>query len=267
MAKNKETIRRASNKQVTTLRKLQQKKFRYQYHLFLVEGTRAVEQVLQNESIKTDALFFCQSSNEWKKKMWSSYSGRIPFFYLEDDDFGDITDSQNPQPVVAQCVMPDFSEVRVIAPLSGILIALDRIRDPGNIGTILRTAVWFGADALLVGSGSVDLFHPKVVRSTAGSIGSIAVAEGDLPYMLEELERNDWQVVLLEDRDEAMRLQDFSPGEKTILIIGNEADGIEKELHTGSRLSLRISGESGAESLNAAMAAGIALYEISKKNS
>lgn len=258
-------IRKASVGQLTTLRKLRLRKYRNQYQRFIVEGTRATIQVIGNDVIKTECLFFKSSSREWEKALWQPYYDKIPLFYLTDNDFDEITDALNPQPVLAICVMPQATGVETLLKKQGLIMALDRIQDPGNLGTILRTAVWFGVGGLLLGSGTVDLFNPKVIRSTAGSIGGIDYVEGNMGHMLDDCEKHDWRIVLLEDRKNAQSLSGYIPGSGTVLVVGNEGEGIERKLHQEGRISLKINGESSIESLNAAIAAGIAMYEISKK--
>lgn len=253
-----------SGKQLTTLRKLHQKKYRYKYQLFVVEGVRASLQALGNSAVRTTGLFFRASSAEWRKRIWTEHS-EIPFYSMEDRDFDEIVDAMHPQPVFALCEMPKTADIKSLLPAEGLLLALDRLQDPGNLGTIVRTAVWFGIQGLLLGSGTTDLFQPKVVRSSAGAIGSIPYMDVELTELLEELEDRGWHIVLLEDREGAVGLTQYETGSKTVLVVGNEGDGIADHLHKPGRTSLKISGASEVESLNVAVATGIALYEFSKK--
>jgi TrmH family RNA methyltransferase len=133
------------------------------------------------------------------------------------------------------------------------------------MGTILRTAAWFGAKALVAGKGSVDIYNPKVVRSTAGATGSIPVLTGDLEEIFNELESSGWQVMLLDGGNSAEPLRSIQPADKTILVVGNEGNGIHKNLLNSGRKKVKIEsapGQEKVESLNAAVAVSIALWTL-----
>lgn len=163
-----------SNRKLTRLRKLKLKKYRQRKQLFLAEGARAVEQIIQNRTIKIKSLYFDEQSNLWKQKPWNSITQTINSAFIATKDFADISDTVNPQGVIAVCHIPEEESLTELVDQSGIIIASDSVQDPGNMGAIIRSASWFGAKGLLSGKGSVDLFHPKVVRATAGATGAVA---------------------------------------------------------------------------------------------
>lgn len=252
------------NKQ-TLLRKIQQKKYRYREQLFLLEGVRSVQQVIENEWPAVSWICFDEDQYLWEEPGWQAVSERFYSYRLDAGVFAEVTDTQNPQGVLAVCRMPAARSVAELASGSGLLVALDRIQDPGNLGTMVRSATWFGAAGLLVGKGTVDLFHPKTVRSTAGATGALPYAEGELSALLEEAEEAGRQTVLLDGNPGAEPLKAFRTDRDLTVVIGNEANGVDAALMTAHRQRLRIEKGGGAdavESLNASIALSIALYQL-----
>lgn len=257
-----------SNRKLTLLRKLNQKKYRYQEQLFLLEGARAVEQVLENKSIEVEALFFDESQQYWNQNYWKEAAKKIDSYIIPADEFVEVSDTDTPQGVLAMCRMPKESTIEELASQQGIIIALDAVQDPGNLGTIIRTATWFGVKGILSGKGTVDLFHPKVVRGTAGATGVIPHMNGILTELLPKLERAGWPVFFLDAVEDAVPLAEISSLDQAVLVVGNEAHGVNSEHLTNGSRKVRISAtghQVGVESLNAAVAASIALYDISAK--
>jgi len=256
-----------SNRQLTLLRKLQQKKYRQKEQLFLVEGKRAVKQVADNGRLEIRHLFFDKGQGLWEMEEWSGRAEGIPAAAVESVDFLEVTDTETPQGVLALCAIPQPAELNTMAAREGIIIALDRIRDPGNLGSMVRTSAWFGAAGMLLGKGTVDLFHPKVVRTTAGSTGTVPYRTSDLAEDLDKLEREGRSIVLLDAGPDSTPLREVAPDGKSVLVVGNEAHGISRSLFGKARKTVRI--EPGAarqrtpvESLNAAIAMAIAIYTL-----
>ncbi len=249
----------ASNNQIKLLRKLGQKKYREKEGLFIVEGERAVEQVLENSVIKVGDVFL----EEEKAK---SYQLTADSFYtLDSKIMNEVTDTENSQGILAICEIPSEISIQELSKKEGLIIATDRIQDPGNLGTIVRTSAWFGASAILVGKGSVDLFNPKVVRSTAGATGMLAYKNSELSKDLEAMENAGWQVLMLDGNAGAEPIKNIELSEKTILMVGNEANGIEKKFFGPNRKRVMIpsvENNRSVESLNAAIALSIALYQL-----
>lgn len=255
-----------SNRTLTLLRKLNQKKYRYQEKLFLAEGSRTVEQIISNGRVEVKELFFDESQNYWQEKQWENITHSIDASIINSGDFSEVSDTDNPQGVMALCRMPREVDLHDLVQKGGIILATDAIQDPGNMGTIIRTASWFGITGLLSGRGTVDLFHPKVVRSTAGATGSIPYANVDLNEELTFFEERDWQTILLDAGTDAISLKEIEGVEKTIVVTGNEARGVDASLFNDGRQKVRIpspENQSGVESLNAAIATSIALYSLS----
>lgn len=257
---NKMNIKPASNSQLKSWKKLQMGKYRKKEGLFLAEGIRCVEQILANGQVEVLELII---EKGWEPNQITAQINQ-PVYELEASDFESVSDTDNPQGVVAVCKTPNETTVQTLSQKKGIILAVDAIQDPGNLGTIIRTAAWFGVTGILVGTGTVDPFHPKVVRSTAGSTGVLPHMSGNLADLLESFERENWQTHLLDAGKHAKDLKDTSPSTKSILVVGNEGNGIDPKLFNNSRSVIRIEGEkSRVESLNVAIAASIVLYYFS----
>jgi TrmH family RNA methyltransferase len=251
-------MRKASNNEIKLLRKLGRKKYREKEQRFVVEGERAVEQVLDNGFVEVETVFVVEGKAV--SNQLSAFSASI-----EADVFDEVADTDNTQGILALCKMPEEMIHSELAKQSGIIVATDAIQDPGNMGTILRTAAWFGAKALIAGKGSVDVFNPKVVRSTAGATGSIPILNVELEEIFGELEKSGWEVLLLDGGADSVKLGLVQPAEKTIIVVGNEGNGISQNLLNSGRKTIRIESAPGqykVESLNAGVAVSIALWAL-----
>jgi TrmH family RNA methyltransferase len=158
--------------------------------------------------------------------------------------------------------MPEPAVASAIAAAGAPLLFLDRLADPGNAGTILRTAEWFGAAGVLFGEGSVDPYNPKVVRATMGAIFRLPIALG---VSIAELRSLDLPLYALDAGGEEPLGRHPLPMH-ALYAVGSEAHGVDDELLPHARI-LRIGGGGAAESLNAAIAASILLYEIFRGSS
>ncbi len=255
-----------SSNKLTLLRKLHQKKYREREQLFFVEGFRSVRQVIENGVIEVQELYFDESQSLWQHHFWKEKVGQGSASLVNENDFADISDTDSPQGILALCKMPPQIAFEALVQRDGIILATDRIQDPGNLGTMIRTAAWFGTKGILVGKGTVDLFHPKVVRSTAGSTGSIPFQTVNLKEVLPKFEEAGWEVALLDVAKNSDDIRNAVHSKRTVLVVGNEANGINKDLFVPGRRAIHILSKSdrkNVESLNVAVATAVALYEFS----
>lgn len=235
-------------------------KYRKRQGLFLAEGVRTVEQMLKNDCIKTIALIHSESI---RGNDLLEYG--LPVYEVSNDELKSLSDTETPQGVIAVCETPAEIALDDLSASGKILLALDRIQDPGNLGTIIRTATWFGAGGILFGKGCADPFHPKVVRSTAGATGALPYRQGGLDELLSFFEQRGRAVFLLDAGIQSQSISEVNVSKDAILVIGNEANGIDPSLFYSERTALHIPGSGDfAESLNASIAAAIGLYEITK---
>ena len=250
----------ASKNHIKNRKKLLSGKYRKKEGLFLAEGYRCVKQLLENGVIEIIELL---TDEKFEFRDIVAHNRQI--FTLNSEDFSTISDTQTPQGVIAVCKIPKETEVNKLATKSGLIVAFDEIQDPGNLGTMIRTASWFGVNGLLVGDGTVDMFHPKVIRSTSGATGTIPFLKGDLPDLLNRLENEGYQIFLLDGSEKSVDLRNINLdiSHKIILTVGNEGNGIQPNLFNSSRTAVRIEGKSDrVESLNAAVALSIGLYQL-----
>lgn len=251
----------ASNNQIKEWKKLLRGKYRKQHGLFLAEGARCVEQIVENRFVEIREIL--TDSEEVVSQL--PISNDIPIFQLNSEQFLKISDTESPQGVIAVCEIPDETEPSALLKSEGIMIMLDAIQDPGNLGTMIRTASWFGASGVVLGEGCVDLFHPKVIRSTAGATNSIPYLKGDLNRLLDEFDSQGWETVLMDAGESSIPLQQYTSSGKKVLVIGNEGNGIQSALFKEGRKSITITGSTkNVESLNAAIALSIALFSLTK---
>jgi TrmH family RNA methyltransferase len=242
---------------LTTYRKLAQKKYRDRYRLFIIEGLRAVEQVIEGKKVKVEAIITSDNASfDLKPQNFDS-------FVVSSDDFKSLSDTQNAQGILAVCHIPEDSHLDLLLNDSGIIVAMDRIQDPGNLGTIIRSATWFNCAGLILGEGTVDYFNPKVVRSTAGAVGVLPYVNGPLSESLTQLFANGWQIVFLDASDKAIPIKSLTKSNKTVIVVGNEASGINSDLYNSEYVNVFISGDNQhVESLNASVALSISLFHL-----
>ncbi len=254
-------MKNTSQSHITLIRKLKQRKHRTHEGRFLVEGQRAIDQILDNGILDVESIHINASKLE-------HFKGANEKLHLVDPGtFKTLSDTETPQGVLAICKMPESKSIEEIANGSGIIVACDAIQDPGNMGTIIRSGVWYGTSALLLGTGSVDIYNPKVVRSTAGATGIIPSTTCDLDEALEYLQEHGWDIFLLDGNKGAISILDQPINKKTVLVVGNEANGISNALKNKNFKQVLLPTKSPqmyVESLNAGVAISIALAIVNK---
>jgi RNA methyltransferase, TrmH family len=251
-----------SQKQIKLINSLQQKKFRNEHEAFTAEGTRLVEELLGSR-LKIQHLY---ASGSWiDKHLGEITTLKIPFTTVSEKELDRISTLKTPNQVVAVIKIPSMAEYPNQAE-NEFLLLLDGINDPGNLGTILRTADWFGIRNIVCSPGSADLFNPKTIQATMGSIARMRVSYLDLQEFL----KNTAPALpvygsLLSGRP----IREVEKSKTGIVIIGSEAHGISQELMPYITHPVLIPASKGGragvdrpESLNAAIAAGILCYEL-----
>jgi RNA methyltransferase, TrmH family len=247
-----------SKNQLSLYRKLSQRKYRRELGMFIVEGVRAVEQVMLRGVVQVEAVLRDSSVRA------DVFFGDV--YEVDSDLFASLSDTEQSQGVLAICKVPESVDLGKVAELGrGVLVATDGIQDPGNLGTIYRTAAWFDTVGLLAGRGTVDVYNPKVVRSTAGATGVIPVFEVDLVETLTFLKDSGWEIILLDASDDAVSMEIVQFPRKVVLVVGNEGNGISADvLNRGFKRVFIPGNTENVESLNASVATSIALHEITR---
>lgn len=254
-------IKSATKNQLKLWKKLLMTKYRKKEGLFIAEGERCVEQILKGGFIDVQTIVIQEN---FEPGFDLSDAGP-EIVCAEKDEFESISDTETPQGMLAVCSIPGEAGAEDLQSGEGLLVALDAVQDPGNAGTIIRSAAWFGASGILFGEGTADPFHPKVVRSTAGSTGALPYIKGSLDDLFSSFEKQYWVIYLMDGSDEAEHIEKIKVDEKSILVIGNEGNGIADHLFSPGRKAVRIPGHNqSVESLNAAIAMGIGLYRFTQ---
>ncbi|MDR1345987.1 MAG: RNA methyltransferase [Bacteroidales bacterium] len=243
-----------SKNKIQEIRKLHQKKFREELKLFLVEGTKSVSDLLASGLHVREIL----ATESWVTRH-SALCGKADITILSRAEMDRISMLTAPQEVIAVVATPHF-EVTDINPAQPLLV-LDDIRDPGNLGTILRTADWFGVLQVLCSASTVEVTSPKVIQATMGSFTRVKVIYSDLSQYLDSIAGNRR---ILGTFMSGSHIGDIRFCAGDILIIGNETNGISPEIAMRVTDRVHIPATchtvSHAESLNASVAAGIAMF-------
>lgn len=249
------------------LAKLQQKKYRKEFGEFIVEGIKGVE-----EAIAADAEILAvivdgarREEKEIADLVLKLEQKNISVSFCGRKDIGDIKTTDTFPGIQAIVAARDVSLIDL--DLSKPILFLDQISDPGNLGTIIRTADWFGVSNLVLSDGSVDLYNPKVVRSTMGSLFHITVFEShNALATLEHLKEKGYRIVGLDTKGKPIRSSSSAtpgkPAKKQVYIFGSESHGIRKEIISLLNETIAIPGQGRAESLNVGVAVGVVLFHI-----
>lgn len=236
--------------QVKYIQTLGHKKFRDADGVFVAEGPKIVNELLVADNIR---LVHCFATKKWVQsniKHLTALEDKI--VKTEEKELERISFLTTPNQVLAIFTKPAFKK-RENPP--GITLLLDTIQDPGNLGTIIRTADWFGVQRIVCSMETVDLFNSKVVQSAMGSLIRVEIIYSDLADYISAHPDTPVYASSLKGVDLYEQIQTS----KVILLLGNESKGISPELECLATRSLRIPCNGGAESLNVAVAAGILL--------
>ena len=253
-----------SHNQVKYINSLKIKKFRQKNQAFIVEGEKVVSELLKS-SMNTISIF---ATGEWIDKNISQLRGKdIELQEITDGELQKISDLITPNQVLA---IAEITEIQLPEPASliGMTLALDGIRDPGNMGTMIRTADWFGISRIICSSDSVDVYNPKVVQATMGSFSRVNVFYVNLPDFFKALPAEIPVFGALLEGPDITKKTFTRPG---IILIGSESHGISGSLipFVNEPLHIphfKVSGtKNRTESLNASIANGIICYEICKQ--
>ena len=243
---------------------LLQKKHRIKEKKFLVEGLKNVEEGL-NSSYDCEVIFVTNKfieENEDFLKRFKSKSDKI--ISLKQKELQKISDSQTPQGVAAVFIKPSiFQESKSFD--EEIIVYLDDIADPGNLGTIIRNCDWFGVKKILLSSKCVEHTNPKVVRSSAGSVFHLDIYDNIKIDELRKLKEQGYQIITADVEGE--NIYEMKRDEKIIIAFSNEANGPSEELLKISDRIFTIPKSGKAESLNVASASAVILsilHQITK---
>jgi RNA methyltransferase, TrmH family len=248
---------------IKELKSLQQKKYRDDQECFLIEGKRSVEEAINyNHGIELVLMsYYMADKNETLIKKLDNLS--IRYEILNAKEIDSISDVQNSQGIVAKVNYLDQTDFQLDdgKKTSFRIIILDAVADPGNMGTIIRTADWFGIDGIIACNSSVDIYNPKVVRSTMGSLLHIPIIiSTNAQTCIKKLKDENFKIFAADL--EGSTYNKIGYPLRTAIVFGNEAHGISAEISEYIDQKITIPRKGNAESLNVAISAGIIMEHI-----
>lgn len=261
-------ITAANNKNIKHLKSLNKKKYRDIFSEYLIEGIKILEEAIScKENIKTviinDKFINMKKSGKLLKKL---YAINVDVYKLPDKVFESISNTENSQGIVGVVGAKRLSIKQFIEDVNpSFLIFCENINDPGNMGTIIRTADASGVEAVIVSKGCVDIYSPKTVRSTMGSLFHLPVIKvDDTLGAISYLKAKGFKIICTYLTN-AEYYYNINIQNKSIIIIGNEANGVSERLKAQADCLVKIPILGKAESLNVAVASGILMYEVARR--
>ncbi len=256
-------IREPSRARIRSIRRLTGRKGRRESGHFLAEGRQAVREALAYARV---AGLWVDTSRVDEHADLLATAGEVPVWGLTATELADVTDTVTPQGILAEVAAVDAELTPVLAAHPNLVVVCARIRDPGNLGAVLRCADAFGADAVICTTDSVELGNPKVVRASVGSVFHLPVVTGqDLPTLVEDLHHAGLQVLAADGSGVDLRRISREGGlsRPTAWVMGNEAWGLPEADAALADALVAVPLRGRAESLNLATAAAVCLYETS----
>jgi TrmH family RNA methyltransferase len=233
------------------------KKYRDIYGLFLAEGYHVVEELL-NSDWEIESLI--TSNNEMSRRLGSLKSTLKPEL-VKSGVIDKIAEAKTPQEILAIVKIP---QIQTDISIHNRIVIADGIKDPGNMGTLIRTAHAFGFDAVITTSKSVDIFNPKVVRATQGAMFGLRLFYDVKTGIIFNILGSTHTFYALDPRGDT-DIDDIESDDRYVLMVGSEIEGVSESLLNQADYRIRISHDDSVDSLNAAVAAGIAMYRFCGK--
>lgn len=247
------------NEFIKYIKKLKDKKYRDMNKEFVIEGIKLIREAIE-EKAEIKQIIICDNcldSDIIPKELMYEIA-KYECVYVTESIFKVISDVNTPQGILA-IIGRNAGEAKIDY-MQDIIVALDDIQDPGNLGTILRTVDSIGLNQILVSKGTADSYNPKVVRSTMGAIFRVKIIECEnLENTLKEVKKHKFKLVVTSLQTEKS-LYDIN-FDKKLIVIGNEANGVEQKIQDLADEKIKIPMLGKTESLNASVATGIVLYE------
>ncbi len=246
------------NKTVKYIFSLKNKKNRELEKRFIVEGEKFVSEIPENWEV----IFYAVSESYARNKDVRKLKSRAALYALKDSVFKAVSDTVHPQGVLAVCVQKKYTMDMLLNNDHPFLIVLEETNDPGNLGTIIRTADAAGADGVILSKSSADVYNSKTIRASAGSVFHIPfVCNIDLNAALLMIRRQNITVYAAHLRGDVYPYtMDLKKG--AAILIGNEARGLSDETAKKADVLVKLPILGMAESLNASIAGGVLIYEV-----
>lgn len=244
-----------SKAQISLITSLQNKKYRKQHGLFIVEGIKSVAEFVSS-SYQVESIFYTGDANTKVGKI----SHNIKSYALTEAEFQKISTLKSPQGILALVKLPAAQRLDIVDLKNSFTIVLDDVQDPGNLGTIIRTAEWFGISHIICSVGTVDAYNPKVVQATMGSLARIQIHYTDIQKLIAETQLPVYGALL---RGQSIYQMDW--GNEGLIVMGNEGNGISAAIENLVDHAVTIPRIGQAESLNVAVATTVFCSEIARQ--
>lgn len=257
-------IESPKNERVRRYRRLRKRNFRYREGLFLAEGLQCAA-----EALKSSHTPECLICNERGREALGAYADiirtrEIPCLSAADEVVASLSDTVTPQGIIAVCPLLHVGLEDIAEGGAATVVVADRVRDPGNLGSLIRIADAAGAGGMVICAESADLYNPKTVRSTAGSLFHLPLAVGaDTSEAFASLKRAGYALYAA-DAHTGTSMWEIKWPDKLALVMGNEAWGIPEEEAALADALVKVPILGAAESLNVSAAAAVLLYEVAR---
>jgi len=243
------------------IRKLQQKKYRNEEKVFIAEGIHSLKEAAATGSYPIKEIVIDRGISESLRNILPD---DISIYECSEREMKVISTEETSQGVLAVCHQRKVTLEDLSAHSSDLMLYLDRIADPGNLGTIIRTAAWFNIGSILLSPLCVDPFNTKVIRASAGSIFRTGISQSIEPEALSRFAKQKNYRLIAAVPEEGTPIHQWKRSKKDIILLGQEASGLSRDIIKYADESVSIPGKGNVQSLNLAVAAAIILYEISK---
>ncbi len=247
--------RMVSKSQISLIKSLQQKKFRREQRLFVAEGFKSVEEFITS-GYQVHKVYYTPAVAAKLHKL----SKKTNIEEISAVELNKMSSLTTPQEVLAVIHLPDWPEITREELLNRFTLVLDGVQDPGNLGTIIRTADWFGIKNIICSEDTVDAYNPKVVQATMGSLARVNLHYANLAQLIPQLNLPIFGAML---NGENIYSTDF--GNEGLIAMGNEGNGLRPDIQALITKSVTIPRSGQAESLNVAIATALFCSEISRK--
>lgn len=232
------------NKEIKRITKLNSKKYRELEKEFIVEGEHLVEEAYKNGLLKKILLLENEDIKIDIEKLYVSY-----------DVMKKISNLDTPPKIIGICSLLKEKEI------GDKVLVLDGVQDPGNLGTIIRSGVAFNIDTIILSNDTVDIYNPKVIRSTQGMLFNINIIRKDIKEEIIKLKDKNYSIYTT-NVSNGIDIKEVEKSNQFVLIVGNEGNGVRKDISKLADYSLYINTNKNVESLNVAVATSIILYEL-----
>ena len=240
-------ISSVNNELIKETAKLKEKKYRDMTNLFLIEGYHLIQMAK-----KYLQIVFVSNKEDYGK------IDSVTYYYVTEEVINKLSQTKNSQGIIGVCQKMAFSSVS-----SNNIIALDNLQDPGNVGTIIRTALAFGIKDIVISDDTVDIYNDKVIRSSQGALFNVNIIVDNILKVCKSLKEQGYKIIGT-SLNKAKELSPMTFSNKNIVIFGNEGNGVKEDILNSTDENIFIKINKEIDSLNVGVAASIIMYEISK---